>query len=183
MEVIIAAPDELMRRHLAGGLSFARAKAFNLDEYVGLPADHPERYRNVIEHEIVAAGGVDLQILGIGTDGQVAFNEPGSSLASRRTACVDERRQSPSITSGGRLPDVGVVQPLPAEHRGFLPVRGRLVLRDHRQLVPRGEPAPARSGRRIGRHRLGCGLAGLLGGRVTADHVQSPLTSRKEYIQ
>jgi len=35
------------------------------------------------EEAIRAAGGVDLQILGIGTDGHIAFNEPGSSLASR----------------------------------------------------------------------------------------------------
>ena len=35
------------------------------------------------ETRIAAAGGVDLQLLGIGTDGHVAFNEPGSSLASR----------------------------------------------------------------------------------------------------
>lgn len=35
------------------------------------------------EESIRAAGGVDLQILGIGTDGHIAFNEPGSSLASR----------------------------------------------------------------------------------------------------
>lgn len=35
------------------------------------------------EEAIVRAGGVDLQILGIGTDGHVGFNEPGSSLASR----------------------------------------------------------------------------------------------------
>lgn len=110
----LAVYDELVRRHEAG-LSFARARAFLLDEYVGLPADHPERYRTVIEREIAGrvdfapgavqgpdgtasdlaeaargydaairdAGGVDLQILGIGTDGHVAFNEPGSSLASR----------------------------------------------------------------------------------------------------
>jgi glucosamine-6-phosphate deaminase len=107
--------DELARRHTGSGLSFARARAFMLDEYVGLPEGHPERYRNVIETEIasrvdfapgavqgpdglaedlraacaayedaiVAAGGVDLQLLGIGTDGHIAFNEPGSSLASR----------------------------------------------------------------------------------------------------
>jgi glucosamine-6-phosphate deaminase len=107
--------DELARRHTEQGLSFARARAFMLDEYVGLPEDHPERYRNVIEAEIasrvdfapgavqgpdgsaqdlvaaceayeqaiVDAGGVDLQLLGIGTDGHIAFNEPGSSLASR----------------------------------------------------------------------------------------------------
>ena len=35
------------------------------------------------EAAIVEAGGVDLQILGIGSDGHVGFNEPGSSLASR----------------------------------------------------------------------------------------------------
>lgn len=107
--------DELARRHAEEGLSFARARAFMLDEYVGLPADHPERYRNVIETEIASrvdlapgavqgpdgladdlpaacaayeqaiadAGGVDLQLLGIGTDGHIGFNEPGSSLASR----------------------------------------------------------------------------------------------------
>lgn len=35
------------------------------------------------ERAIAAAGGIDLQLLGIGTDGHIAFNEPGSSLASR----------------------------------------------------------------------------------------------------
>lgn len=107
--------DELARRHREEGLSFAGVRAFMLDEYVGLPVEHPQRYRNVIETEIAsrvdfaegavqgpdgnaqdlvsacaayeeaiaAAGGVDLQILGIGTDGHIAFNEPGSSLASR----------------------------------------------------------------------------------------------------
>jgi len=107
--------DELVRLHVEEGLSFARAKAFTLDEYVGLPPQHPQCYLNVIEHEfaervdfapgavrgpdglatdilaacaayddaITEAGGVDLQILGIGTDGHVGFNEPCSSLASR----------------------------------------------------------------------------------------------------
>jgi glucosamine-6-phosphate deaminase len=107
--------DELAARCAAGQVSFTKARGFTLDEYVGLPGDHPERYRNVIdkvlvsrvdfepdavagpdglatdipaacaayEEEIRAAGGVDLQILGIGTDGHIGFNEPGSSLASR----------------------------------------------------------------------------------------------------
>ena len=111
----VAIYDELAARCGAGLISFRQARAFTLDEYVGLPADHPERYRNVIdrvfvsrvdfasdavqspdglaadipaacagyENAIRAAGGVDLQILGIGTDGHIAFNEPGSSLASR----------------------------------------------------------------------------------------------------
>jgi glucosamine-6-phosphate deaminase len=111
----LAIYDELAARCKDGSVSFAQASGFTLDEYVGLPADHPESYRNVIDREFVtrvdfapgavrgpdgladdipaacaayeaaiaAAGGVDLQILGIGTDGHVGFNEPGSSLASR----------------------------------------------------------------------------------------------------
>jgi glucosamine-6-phosphate deaminase len=107
--------NELGRRVERGELSLARARAFMLDEYVGLPEGHPERYRTVIDRDfaskvdidpanvhgpdglaedlpaacaayeaaIQAAGGVDLQLLGIGSDGHVAFNEPGSSLASR----------------------------------------------------------------------------------------------------
>lgn len=106
---------ELIRRHREEGLSFAEACAFLLDEYVGLPADHPERYRAFIEREftgrvdldparvlgpdglaedpeaagrayeeaIRAAGGIDIQILGIGADGHLAFNMPMSSLTSR----------------------------------------------------------------------------------------------------
>lgn len=40
---------------------------------------HCERYERMIQDE----GGIDLQILGIGSDGHIAFNEPGSSLGSR----------------------------------------------------------------------------------------------------
>ena len=111
----LAIYDELARRCDAGLISFRQARGFTLDEYVGLPADHPQRYRNVIDEVFVSkvdfapgavqgpdglaadipaacaayeaairdAGGVDLQILGIGTDGHIAFNEPGSSLGSR----------------------------------------------------------------------------------------------------
>lgn len=35
------------------------------------------------EQKIKDIGGIDLQILGVGTDGHIAFNEPGSSLGSR----------------------------------------------------------------------------------------------------
>lgn len=111
----VAIYDELARRVSSGRTSLAQARAFMLDEYVGLDEDHPQCYRNVIQRDFVAkvdinpeavsgpdgsaqdlaaacaeyetaiadAGGVDLQILGIGTDGHIAFNEPGSSLASR----------------------------------------------------------------------------------------------------
>ena len=111
----LAIYDELAARCDAGTISFKHARGFTLDEYVGLPADHPERYRTVIDTEFASrvdidpaavqgpdglaedipaacaayekaikeAGGVDLQILGIGTDGHIGFNEPGSSFASR----------------------------------------------------------------------------------------------------
>ena len=98
----------------AAGLDLSGVVAFALDEYVGLPREHPESYHSVIRREVteplgldpsrvhvpdgdlamiatagerfeaalLAHGGVDLQLLGIGTDGHVGFNEPGSSLAS-----------------------------------------------------------------------------------------------------
>lgn len=40
---------------------------------------HCEQYEKMIKDE----GGIDLQVLGIGSDGHIAFNEPGSSLGSR----------------------------------------------------------------------------------------------------
>ena len=43
----------------------------------------PEEFCKWYEEEIKKAGGIDLQLLGIGGDGHWAFNEPGSSLASR----------------------------------------------------------------------------------------------------
>lgn len=42
-----------------------------------------EAYCEQYEKLILAEGGIDLQVLGIGSDGHIAFNEPGSSLGSR----------------------------------------------------------------------------------------------------
>lgn len=99
----------------AAGTDFSRMRGFALDEYVGIPLEHPESYASVIRREVVeplgldpanvrvpdgraedleracldyedaiaAAGGVDLQILGVGVNGHIGFNEPTSSLASR----------------------------------------------------------------------------------------------------
>ncbi|GGO33926.1 glucosamine-6-phosphate deaminase [Streptomyces lasiicapitis] len=107
--------EALAAKVRAGEVDAARARICQLDEYVGLPAGHPESYRSVVLREVVeplglsesafmgpdgsaedvqgaceaydralaAAGGVDLQLLGIGTDGHIGFNEPCSSLASR----------------------------------------------------------------------------------------------------
>lgn len=43
----------------------------------------PDQYCRWYEEQIVATGGIDIQLLGLGGDGHWGFNEPGSSLASR----------------------------------------------------------------------------------------------------
>ncbi|MGP4050119.1 glucosamine-6-phosphate deaminase [Streptomyces sp. 2A115] len=105
----------LVAKVSSGAVDASRARVAQLDEYVGLPAEHPESYRSVLRREVLEplglgmdafmgpdgtaedvraacevydkalaeAGGVDLQLLGIGTDGHIGFNEPCSSLASR----------------------------------------------------------------------------------------------------
>lgn len=106
---------ELGRLVRQEGLDCTAVRAFALDEYVGLPPDHPESYHSVIAREVVqplgltpelvhvpdgaasdvsaacedyerqirTIGPIDLQILGIGANGHVGFNEPTSSFASR----------------------------------------------------------------------------------------------------
>uniref|UniRef100_A0A0N5ACL2 Glucosamine-6-phosphate deaminase n=1 Tax=Syphacia muris TaxID=451379 RepID=A0A0N5ACL2_9BILA len=105
---------KLVELYKRGKLSFKYVKTFNMDEYVGLPRDHPESYHsfmfnnffchididpanvnildgnakdltfecNEYERKIKEAGGIELFIGGIGPDGHIAFNEPGSSLTS-----------------------------------------------------------------------------------------------------
>ena len=46
-------------------------------------ASDPEAHCRAYEEKICVAGGIDIQLLGIGTDGHIGFNEPTSSLASR----------------------------------------------------------------------------------------------------
>ncbi|MTH76967.1 glucosamine-6-phosphate deaminase [Paracoccus aestuariivivens] len=93
------------------GLSFARVRTVNLDEYVGLSPDHPNSYHSYMaqhffDHVDVAEqniyipqgeiepaqaahkysallerlGPVDLQLLGIGANGHIGFNEPGTAV-------------------------------------------------------------------------------------------------------
>ena len=107
--------DELAALNKKGRLSFKHVITFNMDEYVGLPQDHPESYHSFMwrhlfsridipkqnvnilngnapdldaecaeyEQRIKQTGGIRLFVGGIGADGHIAFNEPGSSLASR----------------------------------------------------------------------------------------------------
>jgi len=89
-------------------ISLTDIKTFNLDEYVGLEKEKYS-YRTFMEEnlfvplaiensqvhfpseallsayddEIIAEGGIDLQILGIGSDGHIAFNEPGTPFDSK----------------------------------------------------------------------------------------------------
>lgn len=106
---------QALHRHAQAGTDFTQMRAFALDEYVGIPVDHPESYHSVIHREVTvplgldpanvhvpdgnpeeiqtagvryeeainAAGGVEVQLLGIGTTGHLGFNEPGSSFGSR----------------------------------------------------------------------------------------------------
>ncbi|XP_011609028.1 glucosamine-6-phosphate isomerase 1 [Takifugu rubripes] len=106
---------KLIEFYKNGEVSFHYVKTFNMDEYVGLPRDHPESYHSFMwnnffkhidikaenthildgnaadlhaeceafEEKITAAGGIQLFVGGIGPDGHIAFNEPGSSLVSR----------------------------------------------------------------------------------------------------
>lgn len=105
---------KLVEFHKQGKLSFKHVVTFNMDEYVGLPADHPQSYHyfmwnNLFKHvdilpenvhildgtaeNLVAEcqkyedaikkfGGIELFLGGMGQDGHIAFNEPGSSLSS-----------------------------------------------------------------------------------------------------
>lgn len=106
---------ELVRLHKEGKISFRNVVTFNMDEYVGLPENHPESYHSFMHHnffdhidilpeninilngnakdleaecqryeeKIKHYGGIHLFMGGIGPDGHIAFNEPGSSLSSR----------------------------------------------------------------------------------------------------
>ena len=101
-----------------GEIDFSLCKTFNLDEYVGLPAEDRNSYRYYMnfhlfdrinidkrnthledgmaadleaecaryEEMMEEAGGVDLQLLGIGLSGHIGFNEPLSAFSSRTRA-------------------------------------------------------------------------------------------------
>lgn len=73
--------------------SYARFLYEELFKHINIKKEHihildgltkePEKHCKWYEEEIKKAGGIDLQLLGLGGDGHWAFNEPGSSLASR----------------------------------------------------------------------------------------------------
>ncbi len=127
--------QELVRLHREGQLDFSCVTTFNLDEYVGLPVNHPQSYhcfmhehffkhvnippQNIhipsgttsnyhafctwYEQRIAECGGIDLQVLGIGSDGHIAFNEPASSLSSRTRLKTLSKRTIARMAPGERL--------------------------------------------------------------------------------
>jgi len=66
-------------REVTDGLGIGPERVNGPDPSPGGLPTAGERYEALIE----SAGGIDVQLLGIGSDGHLAFNEPGSSLASR----------------------------------------------------------------------------------------------------
>jgi glucosamine-6-phosphate deaminase len=105
----------LIEAHKNGEVSFKNVVTFNMDEYVGIPEDHPESYHSFMktvffnhidikekninilngnapdlekecadfEAKIKSYRGIHLFLGGMGADGHLAFNVPGSPLSSR----------------------------------------------------------------------------------------------------
>ncbi|MBO9596962.1 MAG: glucosamine-6-phosphate deaminase [Cohnella sp.] len=111
---------EVVKEYKRGMISFRNAVSFNLDEYVNIPADHPESYHSYMNQHLFShidlpasqrhipdgnaadpesecrrydslieqAGQIDLQLLGLGHNGHIGFNEPAHALI-RGTHVVD----------------------------------------------------------------------------------------------
>lgn len=109
----VGAYADLVERYNKGDLDFSEVTTVNLDEYRGLPKEHPESYwsfmhRNLFDHVNVPAesihlpdgtnpdaedackqynevihsvGGIDLQLLGLGVNGHIGFNEPADAFS------------------------------------------------------------------------------------------------------
>ena len=106
--------NEMAKDHNENGTSYKNVKTFNLDEYVGLPKEHPESYisfmtRNLFSRvdidmknvnipnglasdipaecarysALLEKASVDIQVLGIGGNGHIAFNEPNTPFDSK----------------------------------------------------------------------------------------------------
>jgi glucosamine-6-phosphate deaminase len=102
---------ELVQMSKRGLIDFSRTATFNLDEFYGLSADHPQSYHRYMherffahvdvapsnvfifdgtaqdvatewlryEDAVMQHGSIDLQVLGIGPNGHIGFNEPGAN--------------------------------------------------------------------------------------------------------
>lgn len=169
--------------HLAtSGAPFGQCTTFNLDEYVGLPPEHPQSYATYMrehlfdrvdinvsrthlpdgmaedlaaaardyEARIAIAGGIDLQLLGIGATGHIGFNEPLSAFRSRTRDKI--------LTPTTREQNAGMFGGDPAQVPKRALTMGVGTILDSRELI-----------------LLACGTAKA---EVVARAVEGPLTSR-----
>lgn len=138
----------LREAYARGEADFSKVHTFNLDEYLDLPEDHPQSYRQFMrqhlfsgvnippenvhfppsegddlrrrcqayEDLIVEVGGIDIQVLGIGRNGHIGFNEPTSSMRSRtRIKTLTER----TLKDNSRFYSEGETQPVLATTMGI----------------------------------------------------------------
>ena len=91
---------QFMEAHLFSRVNVTPGR-INFLNGVAVPDEECRRY----ERAIVAADGIDIQILGIGTNGHIGFNEPGRALQSRthRVALKAETRRSNAALFGGEV--------------------------------------------------------------------------------
>ena len=112
MEPVYAA---LLKQIAQDPIDLSQLTTYNLDEYIGLPASHPQSYNHYMHHHLfdalglkaaqnhlpnglctdcdhechdysaanAQAGGLDFQLLGVGSNGHIGFNEPGTAFDSR----------------------------------------------------------------------------------------------------
>ena len=137
---------ELVQKYQAGEIDFSKARSFNLDEYYPIKKDHPQSYNYFMREnlfskinlastrlpdgeaidpqeecarydaEIEAAGGIDLQLLGIGLNGHVGFNEPSGSYSI--STYLTELTES-TLDANSRFFSSGETQPTSALTMGF----------------------------------------------------------------
>ena len=137
---------ELVRRYNAGMIDFSQARSFNLDEYYPMAKTHPQSYNSFMQEnlfgkvnlaasrlpdgetddpslecckydaEIAAAGGIDLQILGIGLNGHIGFNEPAEAYS--MSTCLVDLTES-TLAANSRFFKDGEKQPTAALTMGF----------------------------------------------------------------
>ena len=138
--------DELAKRYSEGKLDFSKAKSFNLDEYYPIKRTHEQSYyyfmnqhlfnkvnfaethipngetsnpeQECAEYDakIEAAGGIDLQLLGIGFNGHIGFNEPSSTYMMNTN--LTDLTQS-TLEANSRFFSAGESQPTTALTLGF----------------------------------------------------------------
>lgn len=106
-----SSPETMYAELRESDLDFSDVVAINLDEYIGLEADHPQSYAHFMDeqlfnektfkethipdgtasdedkeayryNQVIIENPINLQILGIGTNAHLGFNEPGSSFES-----------------------------------------------------------------------------------------------------